>query len=164
MRPPNAVALHLVPYTAKAAKRWVKETHRHLKVIGMTRFAAAVADDAGKVRGVAVVGNGPAAWEGTGRMVIERVATDGTPNACSMLYGAICRAGRALGYVEAWTYTLPEEPGTSLRAAGFREMGWTAGGEHSRAKRPRKKAERPDPKRRWFRALTSSVHPGETHV
>lgn len=87
-------------------------------------------------------------------MVITRVATDGTPNACSLIYGALCRAGRALGYTEAWTYTLPEEPGASLRASGFTEMGFTAGGEHSRVSRPRKAAIRPEPKRRWRRLLT----------
>lgn len=86
-------------------------------------------------------------------MVITRVATDGTPNACSAIYGALCRAGRALGYTEAWTYTLPEEPGTSLRAAGFTDMGLTAGGEHNRPARPRKAAVRPEPKRRWLRRL-----------
>ena len=41
-------------------------------------------------------------------------------NAASRLYGAICRAAAALGYERAITYTLATEPGTSLRAAGFR--------------------------------------------
>lgn len=53
----------------------------------------------------------------------------------------------------ARTYTLPEEPGTSLRAAGFSDQGLTAGGEHSRPSRYRKPALRPDRKRRWMRKL-----------
>ena len=88
--------------------------------------------------------------------MISRVATTGAENACSKLYGALCRAAKALGYVEAWTYTLPEEPGTSLRAAGFEEMGLTAGGEHDRPKQPNRRrapAMRPEPKRRWRRRL-----------
>jgi hypothetical protein len=40
------------------------------------------------------------------------------------------------------------EPGTSLIAAGFVDMGMTDGGDHGRIKRPRKPAVRPEPKRR----------------
>lgn len=145
-------ALRIVPCTAGAAKRWILATHRHLPEVNGGRWAVACAIE-GRVVGVGLVGNGPRLWEGTGKMVITRVATDGTPNACSKLYGALCRAGRELGYTEAWTYTLPEEPGTSLRAAGFEDMGLTAGGEHGRKNRPRRPAKRPEPKRRWRRIL-----------
>jgi len=146
------VPLRLVPCTAKQAATWVKKLHRHLPDIGGGRFAVAVANPLGWV-GVALAGNGPQEWEGTGRLIITRCATDETRNACTKLYGALCRAGKALGYVEAWTYTLPEEPGTSVRAAGFEDMGLTEGGEHSRPSRPRKPAVRPEPKRRWRRIL-----------
>ncbi len=36
-----------------------------------------------------------------------------------MLYGALCRAAKALGYWRIYTYSLPEESGSSLRAVGF---------------------------------------------
>jgi hypothetical protein len=36
-----------------------------------------------------------------------------------MLYGAIARAARALGYRRLITYTLASESGTSLRAVGW---------------------------------------------
>lgn len=36
-----------------------------------------------------------------------------------MLYGASARAAKALGYRRAYTYTLAEESGASLRAAGW---------------------------------------------
>lgn len=42
-----------------------------------------------------------------------------------------------LRYVRFVTYTLPSEPGTSLRAAGFHFDGLTDGGEWSRPSRPR---------------------------
>lgn len=144
--------LIVAPCTIKRAKAEVLRLHRHLPVVGWGRFAAA-ASFAGVVVGVGIVGNGPRVWEGTTKMVITRVATDGTRNACTLIYGALCRAGKALGYTEAWTYTLPEEPGTSLRAAGFRDMGVTDGGEHDRVGRPRRKAVRDEPKRRWLRIL-----------
>ena len=63
-----------------------------------------------------------------------------------MIYGALCRAARALGYHEAWTYTLPEETGVSLRAAGFREMGKTRAEEWDRPSRARSAAVRSDAK------------------
>lgn len=50
---------------------------------------------------------------------VVRLATDGTPNACSMLYGACWRAARALGYVRGVTYTQTDESGASLRASGW---------------------------------------------
>lgn len=148
--------LHLVPCTVKAAKAYIAEHHRHLKVVGWGRFAAAVADEGGAWHGVGLVGNGPRVWEGSTRLSITRIATDGTPNACSMLYGALCRAGKALGYTEAWTWTLPEEPGASLRASGFTDMGQTDGGEHDRPSRRRAPAVRPEPKRRWRRVLAET--------
>jgi outer membrane protein assembly factor BamA len=70
-----------------------------------------------------------------------------------MIYGALCRAGKALGYSEAWTYTLPDEPGSSLRGAGFIDMGLTNGGEWDRPSRSRGAAVRPEKKRRWMRPL-----------
>lgn len=54
-------------------------------------------------------------------MEVSRCCTLGQKNAASRLYGAVLRAGAALGYRRAFTYTLAEEPGTSLRAAGWRE-------------------------------------------
>lgn len=146
--------MRVVPCTVKAACRQVKAWHRHLPELQGGLFAAAVANDAGEVVGVAVAGNPSRVWQGTGRVVITRVATDETPNACSMLYGAIARAAKALGYREVWTYTLPNEPGTSLRAAGFIDMGLTDGGEWDRPSRARAQALRPEPKRRWLRRLS----------
>jgi len=49
-----------------------------------------------------------------------RSATDGTPNANSMLYAAAWRAASALGYRRLVTYTQDGESGASLRAAGYR--------------------------------------------
>jgi hypothetical protein len=148
----------LHPVTVKAARAWVRQTHRHLPHLQGGLFAVAI-HDGRELCGVAVAGNPPRVWQGTGRIVISRVSTNGAENGCSMLYGAICRAAKALGYREAWTYTLPAEPGTSLRAAGFIDMGLTDGGEWSRPSRARAPAKRPERKRRWMRQLTDCGAP-----
>lgn len=148
-------ALTIAPCTVKAALAIVRQWHRHLPELQGGLFAARCLDEDGALVGVAVAGNPSRVWQASGRIVISRVATPGTDNACSCLYGAMARAAKALGYREAWTYTLPEEPGTSLRAAGFIDMGLTDGGEWSRPSRPRAKAVRPEPKRRWLRRLAS---------
>lgn len=51
---------------------------------------------------------------------VTRVATNGYPNACSMLYAASANAARALGYRRCVTYTLESEKGTALKAAGWK--------------------------------------------
>lgn len=145
--------LRIAPCTARRAKLYVADQHRHLPRVQGGLFAVGVVDEAGVYRGVGIAGNPARVWQGTGRVSILRVATDGAPNACSMIYGALCRAAKALGYREVWTYTLPEEPGTSLRAAGFEEQGLSRGGEHDRPSRPRAPAAQPGPKRRWRRVL-----------
>jgi hypothetical protein len=63
---------------------------------------------------------------------VTRLATDGTKNACSFLYGAVARAGKALGYEKVQTFILDSEPGTSLSAAGWAEDGESAGGQWKR--------------------------------
>jgi len=147
------MTLAIAPCSVKEAMMLVRMWHRHLPDLQGGLFAAKVVTETGECVGVAVAGNPSRVWQGDARIVISRVATVGHENACSALYGALCRAAKALGYREAWTYTLPEEPGTSLRAAGFMDMGLTAGGEWSRPSRRRAPAVRSEPKRRWLRKL-----------
>lgn len=141
-----------MPCTVKAALRWVRETHRHLPKLQGALFAAAW-EDGGEIVGVGLAGNPSRVWQRERKIVISRMATIGAPNACSALYGSLCRAAKALGYVEAWTYTLPEEDGTSLRAAGFEFMGTTQGGSYDRPSRHRDAPVRGEPKGRWRRRL-----------
>jgi len=67
---------------------------------------------------------------------VIRVASDGTRNACSFLYGAAKRAAQAMGYRKVLTYTLIEEGGASLRAVGWNRVGVAGGGSWSRPSRP----------------------------
>lgn len=80
---------------------------------------------------------------------MTRLATDGTRNACSMLYGACWRAARALGWRRLVTYTLPSEGGASLRAAGWRLLGEAGGGSWSCESRPRVDRHPTQTKLRW---------------
>jgi hypothetical protein len=127
----------LSPITLREARAWVDEHHRHHRAPQGGIFAIAVSEG-DDVRGVAIVGR-PVARNASDGWTAEvtRVATDGTPNACSMLYGAAWRAARAMGYRRLITYTLQTEPGASLRASGFRLLGEAGGGSWSSRLRPR---------------------------
>lgn len=129
------MSLRVVPIRLAQANECVHRWHRHHKRVPGQLFAVGVKDDAG-LHGVAIAGRPVAGALDDGlTLEIIRVATDGTRNACSMLLGAARRAARALGYQRVITYTLPEEGGASLRAAGYRfdgEAGRPARGWHNR--------------------------------
>lgn len=131
--------LQLQPITFEEACEFIALHHRHhLPPVGW-RFGVA-ANDGERVVGVAVVGRP------VSRMIqsqepytleLTRLCTDGTRNGASFLLGAARRATFALGYKRLITYTLEEEGGVSLRAAGWREIGRAGGGSWSRPGRPR---------------------------
>lgn len=142
--------IELRPITISAAIKFVRLHHRHLPAVTGGLWAVSVVDLDGDLRGVAIVGRPCRMLQDGYSAEIVRVATDGSRNACSMLYGACRRAAKALGYRRLYTYTLGSEPGTSLRAAGFRLDGTTKGGEWSRPSRPRAAAANSEPKQRWM--------------
>ena len=90
------------------------------------------------VCGVAIVGRPIARnFDNGWTAEVNRTCTNGHKNANSMLYGAAWRAAKAIGYKRLITYTLKDEPGTSLIAAGWRLVGECGGGSWSRKNRPR---------------------------
>lgn len=111
--------MELRPVTLRDARRFIGDHHRHNLPPRGWLFGVAVWED-GAMVGVGVAGRpvGRGAQNGT-TLEITRTCTDGTDNACSMIYGALARAGKALGYRKVITYTLEDEDGASLRAAGF---------------------------------------------
>jgi len=130
--------LTIIPCDLSDANAFVKQHHRHHSPVVGHKFSLAVIDETGKIRGVAIVGRPVARALCDGwTMEVYRVATDGCPNACSALYGACRRAVFALGYRRLITYTLSTEPGTSLRAAGWKCLGIAGGGSWSCPSRPR---------------------------
>ena len=114
------MSLLLRPIYQKPARRWCAEHHSHNPIPpGRRLFGTSVVVD-GDVVGVGMAGRpgGRGLDDGTS-IEVTRVATCGTPNACSRLYAALCRAAAALGYVDAWTYTLESECAACVKAAGF---------------------------------------------
>ena len=90
------MALDIVPITLAEANEFVKRNHRHHgKVIGH-KFSIAVADvETSKIVGVAIVGRPVSRFLDDGwTLEVNRLCTDGTHNACSMLYAAAWRAAR----------------------------------------------------------------------
>jgi hypothetical protein len=146
------VTLSVKPISLNAARDWIAQVHRHLKrpITGWLFGVEILAD--GKRIGVACAGRPAARMLQDGvTCEITRVAVlEGHRNACSFAYGALRRAASALGYERVVTYTIDgEEPGTSLRAAGFVDDGPAGGGEADRPSRRRKPVENSSPKRRW---------------
>lgn len=141
--------IELVPITLIEARAFVEGTHRKLRAPIGGLFAIA-ASDGDRIRAVVIVSrpisrNLADGWT----CEVSRLASDGVPNACSMLYRAAWRAARAMGYRRLVTYTLAEEGGASLRAAGFRLVGEAGGGSWSRASRPRVDLHPTQTKLRW---------------
>lgn len=115
--------LRVVPIGFRDAASFVAMWHRHNRPPWGHKFSLGVADDHGILRGVAVVGRPIARTLDDGTTLeVTRVATDGTRNACSMLYGAAWRATKALGYTRLITYTQAGESGAGLRGAGWRVL------------------------------------------
>lgn len=142
--------LTVTPIDIAEANAFVSSHHRHHKPVRGAKFAIAVSDQSSTVRGVAIVGRPVARMIDDGwTLEVNRCCTDGARNACSMLYGAAWRAAKALGYRRLVTYTLPEEGGSSLRAAGWRLLGKAGGGSWNRACRPRVDAAPTQQKLAW---------------
>ncbi len=131
------MTLELQPITFAEACRFIAEHHRHHAPAQGWKFGIAV-NDGVKVVGVLTVGRPVARMLDNGwTLEITRCCTDGTHNACSILYSAAWRAAKALGYKRLITYTLASEPGTSLLAANWRLIGEAGGGSWSRESRKR---------------------------
>jgi hypothetical protein len=153
------VSLLVVPVELAEANDFIAALHRHHQPVVGHRFSLGVVDDSdGILRGVCVVGRPVARLAGSPRDVAEvtRLATDGTYNACSILYAAAARACTAMGFMRIQTYTLPSEGGASLRAAGWKNEGAAGGGQwkHTDGK-PRRTDQPTDVKTRWSRICST---------
>lgn len=113
--------LHLVPLTLAQANEHVAAWHRHNRPVPGSKFQIGCADEDGVLRGVVIVGRPVARNFDDGQTLeVVRVATDGSANACSILYGAAARVGFGLGYTRIVTYTRDDESGSSLRASAWK--------------------------------------------
>ena len=130
--------LCVIPCDFSEAVAFVRQHHRHHRPPVGHKFSLAVADESATVRGVCVVGRPVARGNDDGwTLEVTRLATDGAANACSALYGAAWRVCREMGYRRCITYILADEPGTSLKASGWKCLGERGGGSWSCQSRPR---------------------------
>lgn len=128
--------LDIVPISLKEANAFVERYHRHHKGVVGHKFSVA-ATDGEKIVGVAIVGRPVSRYLDDGlTLEINRCCTDGTHNACSILYGACWRAAKAMGYKKIITYILESENGASLRASGYKCIGQAGGLRWTGKRRP----------------------------
>lgn len=148
--------LVVVPLTLTQLNAFVEQHHRHHKKVQGHRFSLGVERD-GIVVGACSVGRPVARGCDPYRTAeVTRLVTDGTKNACSILYAAAARACAAMGFIRIQTYILDAEPGTSLKASGWQLDGLTSGGDWncSEANAGTRRVDQPQgPKQRWAREL-----------
>jgi len=146
--------LKVVPVELKEANAFIAELHRHHKPVQGHRFSIGAQKD-GKLVGVACIGR-PVARLTPAKEVLEvtRLCTDGTKNACSILYAAAARVGKEMGYKKIQTFILETELGASLKASGWVHDGTSPGGQwkHTDGK-PRRTDQPTCPKHRYVRKL-----------
>jgi hypothetical protein len=119
------------------ANTFVAMHHRHHIPVVFHLFSIGAVSES-KIVGVVIVGRPVSRMRDDGATAeVTRLCTDGTKNACSFLYGAAARAAFALGFERIGTYILASEPGTSLTACGWRNLGERGGHSWSRSSRPR---------------------------
>lgn len=146
--------LRVVPLTLKQANEIVSILHRHHKsVIGHRFSIGAMLGD--RLVGAAIVGRPVArACDPYAVAEVTRLVTDGTPNACSLLYSAAARAAQAMGFDRIQSYILQSETGASLKASSWRYSHTTTGGDwnHSKAYAGKRRVDQPmEPKQCWVR-------------
>lgn len=129
--------LAVVAIDLAEANAFIRAHHRHHGEVVGHKFSLGAALT-NRIVGVAVVGRPVARGRDDGlTLEVTRLCTDGTRNACSVLYGAAARASFALGYKRLGTYILASEDGASLKASGWRMVGEVPGRTWSCASRPR---------------------------
>ena len=125
------MSLDICPVSLAEANEFVTEHHRHHKPVVGHKFSIACTDNSAgeeKIVGVAIVGRPVSRYMDDGMTLeVTRLCTDGTRNACSMLYSAAWRAARAMGYKKVITYILDSEDGASVKAAGYKCIGKCGG-------------------------------------
>jgi hypothetical protein len=152
------MGLNVIHVELKEANEFVARLHRHHKPVTGHRFSIGLRKDDVCV-GVVIVGR-PVARMSDQKMLLEvtRLCTDGTPHACSALYAAAARAGKELGYAGIQTFILETEPGTSLIAAGWRNLGPSSGGDWNRPSRGGRRVDQPlAAKRKYGKVLDPRV-------
>lgn len=132
----RVIFIEIVPINLKEANAFVSAYHRHHGPVTGHKFSIGLSDGENIV-GVVIVGRPVSRYlDDSWTLEVNRLCTDGSRNACSMLYGAAWRAARAMGYKRLITYILENETGGSLRAAGWKCIGQAGGLRWTGKRRP----------------------------
>ncbi len=166
------MSLSLRPISIAAALAWCASVHRRLPRCTGGMWAVAVRRD-GALVGVAIVARPARLLDNGLRLQVSRVAVlegdvsaTGQRGACSMLYAACARAARQMGASDMMTYIHHDEPGTSLRAAGWIEdtAHVVKGGTYDRPSRRRAAPVEGGRKVRWFAPWSEMATPSIAHA
>jgi len=151
------MSLKIVPLELRELNELVEKWHRHHKKVQGHRFSIGVIDTkTNELVGGCSVGR-PVARKINSKEVLEvtRLVTNGTKNACSILYACAARVGRELGYKKIQTYILEIESGHSLMVSGWVLEDDNCGGgqwKHTDGK-PRRTDQPTMKKQRWIKHL-----------
>jgi hypothetical protein len=155
--------LELRPVSFAEAKDFIRVHHRHCDPPVGWKYGAALLNG-GELVGVVTAGRPVSrVLAAKGCIEVTRVCVkDLRPhalvaNACSMLYGYACREAFERGYSRVVSYTMGNESGSSLRAAGFYPVAKSRDGSWSRRGRPRKARKASGPKVRWERLKSTEL-------
>lgn len=154
------MSLRIVPIELSEANALVKRWHRHHKESQGHRFSIGAYDTKKQELVGAVIVGRPVARLVNWRTTVEvvRLVSDGTKNACSILYAASARVAKELGYEKIQTYILDTETGVSLLASGWVCENKNAGGGHGWHSRSGRRDDQPEnTKQRWSKVLNPPV-------
>lgn len=134
--------MRFIPLTLETANLFIESHHRHNKPVVGGKYSLGLMKD-GQLIGVAVAGRPIARLMDNGKnLEILRVCVlEGYPGACSKLYGRMKAIGQLFGYEKIFTYTLPSESGSSLKAIGavvvatVQPQEWNRAGRHRESQR-----------------------------
>lgn len=146
------MSLSAFPLSLREANEFVARHHRHHRPVRFHLFSIGAMATAGLCGAVTVMRpvNQYRSFEGLMAEVC-RLTTDGTRNTASFLLGKAARIAFEMGYFGIQTYTLPEEGGASLRAAGWDFDEVVKGKPWTTAKRARNDHHPLGDKHRWVR-------------
>ena len=150
--------LRIVPITLKEANDLVKDKHRHHKPVVGARWSIGVEND-GKLVGAAIVGRPVARMTDQYRIAeVTRLVTDGTKNACSILYACAARICREMGFDHVQTAILESESGHSLKVSGWEFSHWTDGGDWNRPSRGGRRTDQPMCRKQVWKKSLRAFH------
>ena len=142
--------LRVYPMTLSQANELILKWHRHHKPVVGHRFSLGV-ESMWEDHGACIVGRPVARAVDQYRVAeVTRLVTDGTKNACSILYAAAARTAKEMGFDKIQTYILESESGVSLEASGWVFAANTSGGDWNHSWRKGRRTDQPMVKKqRW---------------